>query len=484
MNTKRVFNNFFWRFMERCGAQGVTFVVSIVLGRILGPEAYGTIGLVTVFITIMQVFIDGGFGNSLIRKKDADELDFSSVFYANMAMCLGLYILMYFAAPWIASFYERPELIAVVRVLSLILLFSALKNVQLAYVAQKLLFKRYFFASIGGTLGAAVVGIYMAVKGYGVWALVGQKLFNVGVNTLIMWFTVRWRPKLQFSWERLKGLLSYGWRILVAKLIDTVYHDLRQLVIGKMYSSADLAYYNQGKRIPHFLVTNINTTIDSVLLPTLAQAQDDKERLRAMTRRAIKTSTYIMMPLMVGMAICAEPLVRLLLKDQWLPCVPLMQIFCISYAFRPVQTANLNAIKALGRSDLFLRLEILKKAVGILSLVATMWISVEAIAYSLLFSSLVSQIINSWPNRKLLNYSYFNQLSDMLPQIALSCLMGGVVYLVSFLQLPTLLLLFVQVAVGAAVYVAGSLLLKVDSFHYILKVLKAYLKKKGGKKVA
>lgn len=479
---KMVVNNLFWRFLERCGAQGVTFIVSIVLARMLDPEVYGTIALVTVFTSILQVFIDGGLANSLIRKKNADDIDFSSVFYFNIIMCAVLYLGMYISAPYIAGFYENLALIRVIRILSLMLIFSGLKNVQQAYVSRHMLFRRFFFASMGGTIAAAVVGVYMAWRGYGVWAIVGQRLLNVAINTCILWFVVKWRPKLHFSWLRLKGLLSYGWRILAAKLIDTVYLDLRQLLIGKVYSSEDLAFYNQGRQFPHMLVSNINASIDSVLLPTLSKAQDDKDKLKAMTRRAIKMGTYIMMPMMVGLAVCAEPLVKILLTEKWLPCVTFLRIFALSYAFRPVTTTNLNAIKAMGRSDLFLRLEIIKKVVGVGSMLATMWISAEAVAYSLLFSSGVAQIINAWPNKDLLNYSVLDQLKDIVPQIVLSCLMGVVVICISYLNLNDCVMLLMQISVGVLVYVMGSILMKIDSFEYICLILKSYTNKRNRKK--
>ena len=358
MSSTNVITNFFWRFLERCGAQGVTFIVSIVLARLLDPTVYGTVALVTIFTTIMQVFVDSGMGNALIQKKDADDLDFSSVFYFNMAMCSVLYLIMFFAAPFIASFYRMPELTAIVRVLSFVVVISGVKNVQQAYVSRHLMFKRFFFSTLGGTIGAAVIGIAMAYLGFGVWALVVQMLFNAAVDTTILWITVKWRPKKMFSFQRLKSLFSYGWKLLASSLIDTVYNDLRQLIIGKKYSSGDLAYYNQGKKFPQLIVTNINTSIDSVLLPTMSKAQDDMAAVRSMTRRAIKTSTFLMMPAMIGLAVCAEPLVQLILTEKWLPCVLFLRIFCITYAFYPIHTANLNAIKAMGRSDLFLKLEI------------------------------------------------------------------------------------------------------------------------------
>lgn len=477
INQKKVINSFFWRFLERCGAQGVTFVVSIVLARLLGPEAYGTVSLVTVFTTIMQVFVDSGLGNSLIQKKDADDLDFSSVFYFNIVLCVALYAIMFLAAPLIAGFYEMPDLIPVIRVLSLVLVISGVKNIQQAYVSKHMQFRSFFFASLGGTISSAVIGIFMAYKGYGVWALVAQSISNRLINTMILWFTVKWRPKLMFSWSRLKGLLSFGWKLLAANLLNTIYNDLRTLIIGKFYGTSDLAFYNKGKQFPHLIVNNVNLSIDSVLFPTLAAERDELSRLRNLTRRAITVSTYIMMPMMMGIAVCADSLVMILLGEEWMPCVPFLRVFCFSYAFYPVATANLNAIKALGRSDLFLKLEVQKKIVGVIALLSTMWISVEAMAYSLLVTSVLSQLINASPNKKLLEYPYAQQVKDMLPQILLSCAMGLIVYPVTFVDVSPWLTLLIQIPLGVAVYVLGSKLFRLECFDYVLKTVKSYLRK-------
>ena len=466
-----------WRFLERCGAQGVTFLVSVILARLLDPSVYGTVALVTVFTAILQVFVDSGMGNALIQKKDADDLDFSSVFYFNLSMCLLLYICMFFAAPLIAAFYNMPDLTPVVRVLSLTLIISGVKNIQQAYVSRNMLFKKFFFATLGGTLGAAVIGIWMAWKGYGVWALVAQHLFNATLDTIILWVTVKWRPKRAFSLERLKGLFSYGWKLLVSALLDTGYNNLRSLIIGKLYTSADLAFFNRGKQFPNLIVTNINTSIDSVLLPTMSKEQDNRDRVRDMTRRAIKTCTFIMMPLMMGLAVCAEPLIRIVLTDKWLPAAFFLRVFCFTYAFYPIHTANLNAIKAMGRSDLFLKLEVIKKIVSISALIGTMFISVEAMALALPVTSILGQIINSWPNRKLLDYSYRAQLLDMLPQIGLSAVMGVIIFLIQFLRLSDVATLLIQVPLGALVYIVGSKLLHIDSYEYVKGLIKSYTKK-------
>ena len=478
MNNKQsVINNFFWRFMERCGAQGVAFVVSIILARLLDPSVYGTVALVSVFMLIMQVFVDSGMGNALIQKKDADDLDFSSVFWFNIAMCTLLYLIMFFAAPFISSFYGIPELTLIVRVMSLMLIISGMKNIQQAYVSRHMMFRIFFFTTLGGTVIAAIVGIAMAYMGFGVWALVAQMLVNAFVDTVILWITVKWRPKKIFSMSRLKGLFSYGWKLLISSVLDTVYNELRQLIIGKIYTPADLAQFNQGQKFPQFTVVNINASIDSVLLPTMSKAQDNPAAIRSMTRRAIKTSTYLMMPFMVGLAVCAEPAVRLIITDKWLPCVPYLRIFCFSFAFYPIHTANLNAIKAMGRSDLFLILEILKKVVGLTAILSTMWISVMAMAYSMIFTSVICQIINAWPNKKLLGYSYLNQVADMLPQIGMSLAMGVAVYGVQFFGMNDILTLCVQVPLGMLLYWAMSKVFRVESYTYVIGTAKEFLGK-------
>lgn len=477
MNNKSVFSNFIWRFAERCGAQLVTFIVSIVLARILMPEDYGTVALVTVFTTILQVFVDSGLSTALIQKKDADDLDFSSVFYFNFAVCIILYLIMFFAAPFIASFYGMPELVLIVRVISLTILISGVKGVQQSYVSRNMLFKRFFYATLGGTIFSAFLGIAMAYAGFGVWAIVAQQLSNTAIDTLILWITVKWRPKLIFSWERLKGLLGFGWKLLCSALLDTVYNNLRSLIIGKVYSSADLAFYNRGKQFPTLIVTNINTSIDSVLLPAMSNEQDNRYRVKKMTRRSIQVSTYIMAPLMIGLACCATSVVSLVLTEKWLPCVFFLQIFCITYMFYPIHTANLNAIKAMGRSDLFLKLEIWKKVVGMILLLSTMFISVEAMAYSLLIGTLASMIINSWPNKELLNYSFLEQMKDILPSIFLAVGMGAVVYLIGYLPLPTLPLLLTQVICGGVIYIVGSAVIRLEPYVYVKGIVLSFIRR-------
>ena len=474
-NKANVFSNLIWRFMERCGAQLVSFAVSIVLARLLAPEVYGIVAKVTIITTILLVFVDSGMANALIQKKDPDDLDFSSVFFFNVVFCVLLYVVLFFTAPLIAGFNKEPMLTPILRVLGLTVVVAGVKNVQQAYISKTLQFKRFFFATLGGTLCSAVIGIVMAYRGYGVWALVAQQLSNVTINTAILWLTVDWKPKWMFSFQRLKGLLSYGWKLLASGLLDTIYLKLREIIIAVFYTSADLAFYNRGNSMPNLLVENINSSIDSVLLPVLSAEQDKKEQVREMTRRAIKTSSYIMMPLMFGLAVCAEPLVRLLLTEKWTPCVPYLQVFCFIYAFFPVHTANLNAIKAVGRSDVYLKLEIIKKLLDTVVLLLTMRISIFAMVLGQLGVSIASQVINAWPNRRLLNYTYLQQLRDMLPAILLSALMGGAVWAVTLLKASDWLTLLLQVPLGAAIYVFASKLFHLDSFEYVLSAARQLL---------
>ena len=475
MDGNKVFSNLIWRFSERIGAKLISVVVNLILARILAPELYGTVAIVLVFTEILQVFVESGFGTALIQKKDADDIDFSSVFFFNLAMSVLLYVLLFAFAPLISRLYGRPELLKIIRVVGLILIIAGVRNVQQAYVSRNMLFKRFFFSTLGGTVVSAVVGIFMAVKGFGVWAYVTQYLLNNLVGTLILWFTVKWRPVARFSLERLKGLFSYGWKLLVSSLLNIVSDKLRPLIIGYRFSPADLSFYNEGLLFPNLIVDNVNSSIDSVLLPALSQQQDSAEQVKTMTRRAIQISSYIMWPLMIGLFVCAGPLVSLLLGQDWLPCVPFVRIFSLYYALFPIHTANLNAIKAMGRSDIFLRLEIVKRVLDLVFVVSTVFIGVQAMAYGLLIQGVLCLFINSYPNSKLCGYAFSQQLRDILPAFLLAAAMGLLVWLISLAGFGSLVTLILQVLTGAVFYIAASVILKLDTFNYLLGIAKQML---------
>lgn len=474
---KTVISSLVWKFLERLGTQGIQFVVSIILARLLLPSDYGIITMIMVFTAIANSFIQSGFSTSLIQKKNSDELDFSSVFYTSFVIAIICYLILYFTSPLIADFYQMPQIKVILRVLALTLFFGAFNSVQNAKLSKDMKFKTLFFSSLGAIIVSGTTGITMAYLGFGAWALVGQQLANIIASTIILWFTSGWRPKIMFSLTRVKGLFSYGWKIMCSSLIDTFYQNLYNLVIGKFYNSATLGNYNKGEQFPKLIAVNIDGAIGSVMLPAYAREQERKDKVKKMVRRAIVTSSLILFPLMLGLAAIAEPLVKILLTDKWLGCVPFMQILCVVYALYPINTANLQAIKALGKSDYFLKLEIIKKILGITVLIITVPHGVYIMAIGQVIVTIISTMINAFPNRKLLNYNYFEQVKDILPNLLIAILMFIVVYPIKYLIDNTILLLTIQIIVGAIIYIALMNIFKVEAFNYLFDIIKKRFKK-------
>lgn len=476
INKLQIISSLMWKFMERMGTQGVQLIVQIVLARILMPDDYGIIALITVFISLANPFIQRGFGTALIQKKDADDTDYSSVFYINLFVSALLYGVLFFAAPFIASFYEESHIILILRIMSLILFLGAFNSVQNAVLARNMQFKKQFLSSQGAIFVSAAVGIIMAYMGYRVWALVGQQLTYQLLVTVILWFTLKWRPKLLFSFERARFLFSFGWKITVSSLIQILYLNMYNLIIGKLYNTEMLGFYNRGAQFPSLLVTNIDSSIQSVMFPALSSYQNNIQRMKNMVRRSIMTSSFFLFPIMVGLAVVAKPLVIILLTEKWLMCVPFLQINCIIYALWPIHSANLQAINAMGYSGTFLRLEIIKKIIGVLILGATVFYGVYAIALGSVASGLISTVINSYPNKRLLNYSYKEQWKDIMPSLLLSLVMGAIVYSIQMINLPVWPTLLIQVCIGAVLYVAMASILKLECLTYLLSICKDILK--------
>lgn len=470
-----------WKFGERVSAQLVNFIVSIILARLLLPEDYGLIALVTVFITICNKIVVSGFATSLVQKKDADNLDFSTVFYFSVCVAAILYAVLFATAPFIADFYSKesdPQLfIQVIRVMGLNLFIIAVNSVQQAYVSRTMQFRKFFFSTIAGTVVSAIAGIALAYAGKGVWALVAQNMILALVNGIVLWFMVKWRPQLKFSFKRLKALYSYGWKIFVASMIKILYTDLRSLVIGRVYTAADLAFYNKAQSFPQLIDTNVEGTIDSVLFSAISKKQNSVDEMRAMLRRAIKTTSFILMPLLAGLSAVAKPFIIILLTDKWAESIPIMQILAFSFILAPVELENLQAIKALGRSDVALKVEIIKKVLGIIILIISIPFGVTAIAIGMVISTTLSAIINAIPNKKLLGYTFKMQLADILPSLLLSLVMFAAVYSISLLDLNIFLMLTLQVGVGAIIYISLSAIFKVESFRYIISIIKNFLRR-------
>jgi teichuronic acid exporter len=479
INKLQVISNLFWKLMERAGTQGIQFVVQIVLARLLLPEDFGIIALVTIFIVIANVFVHSGLNTALIQKKNADEIDFSSVFFLSLFISGLIYVILFISSPFIADFFREPLLKPILRVISIILFFGALNSVQLSIVSRNLQFKKLFFSSLIAIIISGIIGILLAYNDFRVWALVAQQITFQVLITVILWFTLKWRPMLVFSFERIKSLFSFGWKLLVSSLIDHVYMDIRIIFIGKMYTSAILGFYNNGRLIPHTMVSNINSSIQSVMFPVLSSQQDNKKNVKSMVRRSIVTSSFLIFPIMVGLAVIAEPFVKIVLTEKWLPAVPFIQIFCISFALWPIHTANLQAINALGRSDIFLKLEIIKKVIGLIILAVTLFYGVYAIALGLVLSGVISSVINAYPNRKLLDYSYREQIKDIMPSLLLSLVMGAIVFSIQFLDLQIWEILLLQIFVGLAVYIGLAKLFKLECFTYLMQTGKEIFLKKN-----
>ena len=473
----KVISSLIWKFLERGGVQGVQFVLSIVLARLVTPEDYGVIALLLVFTQIATVFVQSGFNTALIQKKDSDDVDFSSIFYLSLFVALICYVILFFSAPFIARFYNQEILTSVLRIISLTLFFGAINSIQNAYVSKIMQFKRFFYSSMGAVIGSGIVGIIFAYNGFGVWALVAQQLTRTFLTSVILWFTVKWRPKFVFSLKRVKCLFGFGWKLLCSALLDTVFKNIYNLIVGKKYDSQMLGYFNRGHQFPQVIATNLDGSIQSVMLPTLSANNDNVQEVKKITRRSISTSAFILMPCMFGLAAIAEPLVKVLLTDKWLPCVPFLQLACISYALYPIHTANLTGINALGRSDIFLKLEIIKKCITILNILITFKLGVFAMAIGQVISGFISTFINAYPNKKLMGYSYFEQWKDLMPSFVLSIVMASIVWVMNFISITPLLLLVIQIIVGIIVYVVLAKLFKLEVYNYFVNTLKGFIKR-------
>jgi O-antigen/teichoic acid export membrane protein len=479
----KVISSLFWKLIERGGNQGIQFIVQIILARLLVPEEFGTVALLSVFISLANVFVQSGFNTALIQKKNADERDFSSVFYLTLAIAGLLYAILFISAPYIGAFYANTDLVPLLRVLSIVLFIGALNSIQIAVLSRNLDFKKLFYSSFGGVIISGIVGISMAYMGFGSWALVAQQLSNQFFVAGILWFTVNWRPQLLFSMTRTAQLFSFGWKLLVSALINNLYQNSQSLIIGKLYTPAILAFFNRGQQFPSIIVTNIDGSIQSVMLPALSSQQDNVQRVKEMVRRSIVTSSFFVFPMMIGLAVIAEPLVQLLLTDKWLPCVPFLQISCATFALMPIHTANLQAVNALGRSDVFLKLEIIKLIVGLTILWVSISYGIYAIALGLFLSSILSTFINAYPNLKLLNYSYSQQMKDIIPSLLLAITMGVVIYMLSIFNLPGPIEMLIQTIIGGLFYFGAAWLLKLECFIYLIDTYRELVdKRKESKK--
>ena len=483
-HNKKIMSAMSWKFMERVGVLGVQFVLQIVLARLLSPDHYGALSMMTVFTALANVFIQNGFNTALIQNKDTSEEDYSSVFWVTMGVAGLVYAGLFFAAPMIGRLYKLENFAAPFRALCLMLFPGAINSIQRAKAGRKLDFKKVFYGTLAGNVLSGVTGIVIAMQGGGLWALVIQSLVNVTVSCIVMRFLVDWRIRFVCNLKRIGVLFSYGWKLLVSGLIDTLYQDLRSLVIGLKYNAATLGYYNRGKQFPQFIINAINSSVQTVMLPAMSAKQSDVSQVKTLMRNSIMLSSYIIFPIMAGLAGVAAPMVQILLGDAWMGCVPYLQIYCFTLAFYPVHTCNLQAINAIGRSDIFLKLEIIKKAYGLtaLTIAVLFFNSPLAIAMTGVFTTFISCFVNAFPSKKLVNYSYFEQMRDILPSFVGATLMFGCVWAVTLLQLTPFATIGIQVVLGVAFYAMYSIVLRLTPFKMVLKIVKGFFGSFFGKK--
>lgn len=472
VNKNAVLKNLIWRFGERISAQLVTFVVSIVIARILSPADYGAVAIIMVFITIANILVVNGFATALIQKKDADELDFSSVFFFSIAFSVALYALLFFAAPYIARWYDMDILCPALRILGIRIIIGAVNSVQQSYVSRRMEFKKFFFSTLGGTVLSGGVGIGMAYAGFGVWALVAQYLVNTTTDTIVLWFTVKWRPRFIFSWQRLKGLLNYGWKLLASALLGALYDDLRTLIIGKVYSTSDLAYYSKGQQFPSLIMNNVNVAVSSVFFSALSKLQDEPNRLAAANRKFVQMLCGVLAPLMFGLAAVGEPLVEILLTEKWLPCVPFLRICCMYYLISSVYNAYLQSFKAVGKSGFSLGMEIVDDIIGILLVIAFFRVSVMAVAWVTIISRTVACILTIVVNAHLFHISLAIQWRDILGPVGAAFAMAIIVLLVGKLVPDPVLGIVLQIVVGMISYAVIALALKLPIAQQMISWLK------------
>ena len=467
----KIFSGFFWKFNEQISSQLVTFIISIVLARILTPKDYGIVALINVFISLADIFVTSGFGSALIQKKDADDVDFSTIFYISEIFSIVVYMFLFFIAPYIADFYNNTDLTVIVRVLALKLPLSAFNAIQQAYVSKKMLFKKIFISTTVSSIISGIVGIIVAYLGYGIWALVVQYILNTIIISIALFVQLDWHPQLKFSWASGKPLLSYGWKIVATSFIGTFFNQLRTLLLGKMYTPAELAFYNRGQKFPELVSQNIDGTISTVLFPAISEFNDDLSKVKSMIRRSLRISTFIIMPIMFGMAATSKPIILILLTDKWISSVPYMQYLCIAGAFGTISNTNMQAISAIGRSDVLLKLELVKKPLYLILLLIGLRISVLAVAYTMLIYTICSTVMNMSPNRKLLNYKFKEQVSDILPALSLSLIMFLVVDSLTLLNLPMMIIFIIQIVVGIVIYVFLAIIFKLEAWNYLLSTV-------------
>lgn len=482
-NKKELVTNIGWSYAERMLPQIVTLIVSVVLARLLAPEYYGIIAIVTVFIALGDALAIGGLGNALVQKQDADDKDFNSVCWLSMGVSIVIYTILFFIAPLVARFYQNNLLIVVIRVMGLKVIFSAFNSVQQAYIQKNMTFRKGFLSAVSGSLAAALVGVTMAACGFGIWALVAQYMVNAVVQTVVLFLMIPWRPKFEVAWNRLKSLWNYGSKVLGSTLVYTARDNIRTLIVGKQFSSQDLAFYNQGQKYPSIVVADVVEALGKVLFPALSSKQSDKKQVKDLMRLSIRISGYIMTPLMLGLLAVGDTFVYAVLTEKWAPCIPFLQIMCLAYILRPLSAVFQKGLLAIGKSNLSLAHETITSSATIALLLIAVFAmeSVTLIAWSQAVTALMGTVLYMLWSKRYLDYRIREVARDYLPTVLLSIVMAIGVMLVGMLKIQVVLKLVLQVLTGVAIYIGLSWITKNENFTLILGLVKEFCKGKNSK---
>ncbi len=462
----------FWSGIERFSVQGIQFLVMIVMARLLSPKDYGLIGMLTVFIAVSQSLIDSGFSQALIRKQERTETDNCTVFYFNIAIGFLLYWLLFALAPLAATFYESPELTSLMRVVCVSVIFNSFAVVQRALLTVSIDFKTQAKAALSAAVVSGIVGICMAYYGYGYWSIAVQQLTNLGLNSLLLWVLTRWRPKLIYSWSSFRALFAFGSKLLCSGLLDVVYRNMYLLVIGKVFTASSLGNYTRAHQFAEFPSSNLTGIMQRVTYPVLCRIQDDDERLSQIYRRFLKVSAFLIFPLLLGLSAVAKPFVLLLLKEQWMFAGTLLQIICFAMMWYPIHAINLNLLQVKGRSDLFLRLEIIKKVIAVVVLCVTIPMGLVPMCVGQIFTSFLSLVINTYYTGKLIRIGFLRQMRDLLPSLLLSLSMWAIVYAVTTVFSDSWMQLLIGASVGAVYYIGLSYLFKFSELDELISIVR------------
>lgn len=474
---KKSLTSFVWRMGEGVIAEGMTFIVGMILARLLMPEEFGLVALAGLVLAVVNVFADCGLGQALIQKKTADELDTNTVFFAGLALSALLYICVFFLSPFFAKVFHQPSISSLIRVSALMLFLSSYNSVQTAEISRALDFRKFFYVGIISSFVSGTVGVCMALSGMGVWALIAQRMSYTLMKTITLYRIVKWLPRLQFSIERFRSLFSYGINLMASGVLGMIFNQMKGFLIGIKYEPSDLSYYNRGESLPGILCNNINGTVNQIMLPALSKLQDNPDAMKNGLRRSISLSSFLLFPMMFGLVATSDNIITILFSDKWLCAVPFLRVISIGYCFRILSSANLMAVNAIGRSDISLKLEFVKKPIFLVLLLIGMYISPLAIAFSVALNSIFSMIINAWPNRKLINYSLMEQWKDLFPQFLIAIFMSLLVAILGMLEINMYVLFFGQVVLGIAVYLGMSKLFKLEAFNYAERTIKELLRK-------